>query len=192
MLSTKISIENPQPLCSSSISDGQSKIDDSPFTSAAVSNLDIDDNSPHNWTSFYDEKQSKFYYYNLITKKTQWEKPTGFKENKTHNDAINSIVSKDHNLFFHESKFEATFNKKSGVFASSTNDSYWDKVGRSSDRAGRQLSSYFDVSQLDKNREEATIKRRKLQLSNIDWTEFKREKKLEKEKKRNLWLLNDE
>ena len=53
------------------------------------------------------------------------------------------------------------------------------------------MSAFFDLNELEKNREEAKVKKQALQNSGIDWKQYKDEKKIIKKKKKNEWLLHE-
>lgn len=64
--------------------------------------------------------------------------------------------------------------------------------GRPDDRQGRQMSAFFDLSTLEKNREEAQrVKKQLQQAKNIDWRKYKEEKKLMKLKRSWLYSSDD-
>ena len=64
---------------------------------------------------------------------------------------------------------QAKFNRLTGKYEQLGGDEYWQHAGIASDRAGRQMSHFFDVNDLEKNREEARRRKEKLKRSNIDW-----------------------
>eukprot|EP01035_Chromulina_nebulosa_P017143 gene17143-22657_t len=138
------------------------------------------------WHQYLDVTTQRYYYYNEFTKQTQWERPSN------ESDIIDMSVSQtstfDSSL---NSYFSATFNGKTGAFSGVSADSYWAKAGIADDRAGRQMSAFFDVNSLDANRQEAVQKKKALANSNIDWKKYKAEKKTMKIKRRTQWLRED-
>ena len=187
--------------------------------------------SPPVWLMYLDLTSGKYYYYNTLTKKTQWEAPdsripadsstssdnlksdtkpelnqagTASSESKSDelegsmgNTAIVQEVEKSPSLSEHlapttytnlgatvlpapsssstsislasgEAYYRemeghsyvarASFNSKAGHFIAA-DGTYWDKVGRPNDREGRQLSNFMDLSTLERNREEAKLKK---------------------------------
>jgi hypothetical protein len=84
----------------------------------------------------------------------------------------------------------ATFKRSTGSFSLSGTRTYWDSVGRPNDKEGRQMAAYFDMSQLDGNREEAVRKKQKLE-SKIDWKKYRVEKRRDSVIKKTSWLKND-
>lgn len=59
------------------------------------------------------------------------------------------------------------------------------------DRAGRQMSHFFNMTDLEKNREEAKALKEKLKRKNIDWKKVAAEKKAKKQKQKNEWMFQD-
>jgi hypothetical protein len=54
------------------------------------------------------------------------------------------------------------------------------------------MSHFFDLSALEKNREEAKrIKEKLKRNNNIDWKKINAEKKAKRQKKKNQWLFED-
>ena len=53
------------------------------------------------------------------------------------------------------------------------------------------MSAFFDINELERNREEAKSMKEQLQHSHIDWKKYKLDKQNLKKKKRSEWLLND-
>jgi WW domain len=136
----------------------------------------VDPIALYQWSKYFDSNTNKFYYYNLKTKVTQWEKPPTFE------DIVEAPV-----------KCHASFSSTSSSFNIAGEETYFDKVGRPNDREGRQMSAFFDLDSFDKNREEAAkLKLLRQQgkdkaMKNIDWSKVKDDKK----RKRNLKLLSD-
>ena len=87
----------------------------------------------------------------------------------------------------------------SATFALGEGNNYWEKVGRESDKAGRQLSAYFDLNTLDENRAKAAEMKVARQQgrdpyskgkTTKDWNNYKKEKK-QKKLKMNLQRSGD-
>lgn len=118
-------------------------------------NLSSESNGNH-WTRHFDPTTQLFYYHDNITQSTQWGKPDGYMDNEDHGlvDSLRSV---------------ATFNSKTGAISGIGSSTYFEKHGRQTDREGRQLSAFFDVTSFEENRAEAAEKKRKLQQSGIDW-----------------------
>ena len=85
----------------------------------------------------------------------------------------------------------AKFNRLTGKYEQLGGDEYWQNAGIAADRAGRQMSHFFDMSELEKNREEARHRKEQLKRKNIDWKKISAEKKAKKQKQRNEWLFTD-
>ena len=84
-----------------------------------------------------------------------------------------------------------SFNQ-AGKFDSADAGGYFERKGIASDKAGRQLSSFFDLEQLGQNREHAASKREKLrQRKDINWRELKRQKQSEKQRRQNEWMRGE-
>lgn len=141
------------------------------------------------WTKLYDPNTGYYYYYNSKTMVSQWEKPEGFVETDAPPPPpswapLSSTVSADYIV-------QATFNKQTGRFSHTGTDSYFEHVGRAPDREGRQMSAFFDLSQLERNREEAKKKKQELLSSSIDWRQYKEDKKKKRQKIHNKWLYDE-
>lgn len=117
--------------------------------------------SPYDWIKHYDPTHAQFYYYNYKTGVTQWEQPEGFIEPIiiTPPPAQNLPITAEA-----ASGYAATFNSRTGSFSSAGSKTYWENVGRPTDREGRQLSAFFNLSDLEKNRAEAKMKKKELQV----------------------------
>ena len=86
----------------------------------------------------------------------------------------------------------ATFGKDSGAFDHGSGKSYWERQGRPGDKAGRQMSYYYDLDALDKNRKEAQEKKKRLQEDkSIDWKAYAQKQKKKRFLARNQWLFED-
>lgn len=158
-----------------------------------VGMVDEVDSCPYNWVSYYDSSTGKPYYYNLISKKTQWDQPPGF----TAPDPINSgsqlpRYSEATSSSNSEMQFKATFNRRTGAFSTSSEATYWETKGRANDRESRQMSAFFDLNDLDENRRKAAEIKNKLAHSNIDWRKYQEEKKAKKAARMKEWLLKED
>lgn len=85
----------------------------------------------------------------------------------------------------------AKFNRLTGKYEQLGGDEYWQNAGIAPDRAGRQMSHFFDMTELEKNREEARRRKEQLKRKHIDWKKITAEKKAKKQKQRNEWLYTD-
>lgn len=88
--------------------------------------------SPYDWIRQFDASSGHFYYYNYKTGVSQWEMPEGFVET--------AIPYQQPAPLADPSAFAATFNQKTGSFSNTGTQSYWEQVGRATDREGRQMS----------------------------------------------------
>jgi hypothetical protein len=109
------------PVAASSSSSSSSASATSSFTS-----------SPYDWIKQFDASTGHFYYYNYKTAVSQWEMPDGFVET--------AIPYQPPAPLADPSAFAATFNQKTGSFSNTGTQSYWEQVGRATDREGRQMS----------------------------------------------------
>lgn len=86
----------------------------------------------------------------------------------------------------------ATFNRSTGRFDYAGDESYFDRNNIPADREGRQMSNFFDLDNLQANREEyKRLKKQRLNTKGIDWRKYKEKSKKKKAKKRNAWLFED-
>lgn len=113
--------------------------------------------SPYDWIKNFDATTGHFYYYNYKTGLSQWEMPEGFVETPTPYQQPAPLTD--------PSAYAATFNQKTGSFSATGTSSYWEQVDRPPDREGRQMSAFFDLNALEKNRAEAKAKKEQLQVS---------------------------
>ena len=107
------------------------------------------------WFKYYDTSSSKHYYHNIETQVTQWDVPNDYVEPILTDTLLPSMHSS--NLTNTSYKATASFTNDKGVFSTSGEGSYWDKVNRPDDKAGRQMSAFFDISTLEQNREEYKV-----------------------------------
>lgn len=148
------------------------------------------------WYEYLDSQRQVPYYHNYVLNKTQWEKPSegeiipvapqttqllgsttgvGINDGDSNKD-IQPVV--------------AYFSKATGKFSHAGSDSYWKKIGREDDKAGRQLGIFMDLSTLEANREEAKRMKEEAQRKrgNVDWVAYKEEKKNLKKRKHQSWV----
>lgn len=53
------------------------------------------------------------------------------------------------------------------------------------------MSHFFNINELEKNREQARIVKEQLKRKNIDWKKVAAEKKAKKQKQKNEWIYQD-
>ena len=125
-----------------------------------------DDNSPLvapllppkiKWFQYYDTSSSKHYYHNIETQVTQWDVPEDYIEPipDTNSSSFSTTATTNNTNISYKST--ASFTNDKGVFSTSGASSYWDKMNRPDDKAGRQMSAFFDISTLEQNREEYKV-----------------------------------
>jgi len=85
----------------------------------------------------------------------------------------------------------AKLNQITGRFENTGGDEYWEKAGIPTDRAGRQMSNFFDMSEFEKNRAEAKRMKEEMRSKRMNWKKINAIKKEKKRKQRNQWLLED-
>ncbi|KAG6610114.1 WW domain-binding protein 4 [Phytophthora cinnamomi] len=149
------------------------------------------------WQQHVDAQTQRYYYHNVVTGVTQWNKPDApivsgladwippeVSEPDT-TGARQKIVSGVNYVA------RAKFNRLTGKYEQLGGDEYWQNAGIAPDRAGRQMSHFFDMTELEKNREEARRRKEQLKRRNIDWKKITAEKKAKKQKQRNEWLYTD-
>ena len=85
----------------------------------------------------------------------------------------------------------AKFNRLTGKYEHVGGEEYWQQAGMAPDKAGRQMSHFFDMTALEKNREEAKRIKEQLKRKNIDWKKVNAEKKAKKQKQKQQWLYED-
>ena len=74
----------------------------------------------------------------------------------------------------------------------SSSSSFHNRIGQPTDRESRQLGAYFDISQLESNREQAKEKKKELLTKKIDWKKYKEDRRKVRDKIKNRWLYEDE
>lgn len=132
------------------------------------------------WFKYFDITSNKFYYHNPTTNTTQWDIPVDFVDIPV--EPISTPAEYTSSVAFCPTKSSVT------VGASS----YWEKVGRATDREGRQLGAFFDVNSLTENRLEAKRKQKEIREMGIDWKQYKQEKQAKKRSKAADWLRKDD
>jgi len=151
------------------------------------------------WMRYLDGTSQKYYYYNTTTLCTVWDKPEDFNERNTVTGPpavyYGATATYPGGGFIASSDYssKASFNVKQGTCSCYGPDGtmdYWSSVGRPSDRSGRQLAHYFDVSELEANRAEYQAKKRG-QHSISMGHDFKRQKAEKKIQKQKEWLRKE-
>ena len=135
---------------------------------------------PSPWSKHFDINTNRYYYYNYITMVSVWEKPADYvEETMSYSEQLNSS-----NLYAAAASFNITRGSFSGCH------DYWSSVNRPSDKAGRQLSTFFDLNTFEQNREEYKANKLKQteHISGKEWKKINKEKK-EMRAKRNLLEL---
>ena len=84
----------------------------------------------------------------------------------------------------------ASFNSRTGRFESTGTESYFQRIGIPTDRAGRQMAHFFNIDDLEENRRQAQDIKRKL-LKTVNWSVEGPKRKEAKRRQRNAWLLQD-
>lgn len=136
------------------------------------------------WSKLFDPNTGCYYYYNMHTGITQWQVPEGFVDNSSATIDYSTTIGPVSDNSYATS---ATFRQSGGSF-SGTGD-YWEKMGRPSDKAGRQMAAFFDINQLEENRKQAKLMKEERKHMNVDWKKVKEEKKKKKNKITNAWLF---
>lgn len=86
----------------------------------------------------------------------------------------------------------ASFNSKTRQFDHAGSDSYFERNNIPADKAGRQMSNFFDLNALQSNREEyKEMKKQRQNQKGVDWRKYKEKSKKKKAAKRNAWLFED-
>ncbi|GLD91545.1 hypothetical protein PINS_up000078 [Pythium insidiosum] len=151
------------------------------------------------WEQHVDPHSQRYYYHNIVTGVTQWQRPEG--------PIVSALADwippeaptdDDHAERRHQPTVSgvnyvatAKFNRLTGKYEQLGGDEYWQSMGVATDREGRQMGHFFDTSQLEKNREEAKRIKEALKRKNVDWKKVAAEKKARKQKKQNEWLFQD-
>lgn len=140
------------------------------------------------WSKLYDPNTGHFYYYNSRTFISQWEKPEGFVDSDVPPPPAWATTSVSSSA---DLTVQATFNKQSGRFSHAGDGTYFERIGRSADREGRQMSAFFNMTDLQRNREVAKEKKKQLLSSSVDWRKYKEDKKKKRQKVQNKWLYDE-
>ncbi|KAF4139512.1 WW domain-containing protein [Phytophthora infestans] len=149
------------------------------------------------WQQHVDAQTQRYYYHNVVTGVTQWNKPNApvvsglAKWIPPEVPELDSSGPSQKTVSGVNYVAQAKFNRLTGKYEQLGGDEYWQSAGMASDRAGRQMSHFFDMSELEKNREEARRRKEQLKRKNIDWKKITAEKKAKKQKQRNEWLYTD-
>ncbi|KAE8910939.1 hypothetical protein PF005_g1702 [Phytophthora fragariae] len=175
---------------------------DSSASSAAVATVGEDGadalrTAKAEWQQHVDAQTQRYYYHNAVTGVTQWNKPDApivsgladwippeVAESDTTGAGQKTVSGVNYVA-------RAKFNRLTGKYEQLGGDEYWQNAGIAPDRAGRQMSHFFDMTELEKNREEARRRKEQLKRKNIDWKKITAEKKAKKQKQRNEWLYTD-
>lgn len=169
-----------------------------PTSTSATETTTASAESPYDWSKQFDPTTGLFYYYNFRTGVTQWEVPEGFVDYHVPPPSAASVSSAtatstavpDHLVA------SSSFNAKTGAFSGAGGDNYWSRVGRQSDREGRQMAAFFDLDSFAQNREEAKRKKQELQnmskRGQIDWRKRKEEANQQRKRQKQSWLYDDD
>lgn len=158
-------------------------------TSGHITSDISDISSPYDWIRHFDATHGQYYYYNYKTGVSQWEKPEDFIEPVVMTSSLSSLSSASIQNSSSQrlpalsgeasTGYAATFNTRTSTFATSGGpQSYFDTVGRPTDREGRQLAgkisshnsttfmiiAFFNLNDLERNREEAKMRKKQLQV----------------------------
>lgn len=156
-------------------------------------------NATQVWYEYFDQTRKAPYYHNYVLNKTQWEKPEDCDiipvapQSQIISSSSPFVAgSSDQTGYEHEGNEAAVayFSKTTGKFSHAGSNSYWKKIGREEDKAGRQLGIFMDLSTLEANREEAKRMKEEAQKKrgHIDWAAYKEEKKSLKKRKHQSWV----
>ncbi|GMF59478.1 unnamed protein product [Phytophthora fragariaefolia] len=149
------------------------------------------------WQQHVDAQTQRYYYHNVVTGVTQWNKPdapivSGLADwIPPEVPEANMPQARQKTVSGVNYVAQAKFNRLTGKYEQLGEDEYWQNAGMASDRAGRQMSHFFDMTELEKNREEARRRKEQLKRRHIDWKKISAEKKAKKQKQRNEWLYTD-
>ena len=161
-----------------------------------------------NWFKYWDAGHATYYYFNPTTNITQWDRPDDYHSATEEEGAANATVpsgpfttydppsSRATDVNGHpihvpsEYLSQASISGVRGVASTLPESGYWGKTGLPSDKAGRQLSNFFDIKQLDEY--DANNKKRKLPPGVKNWKEYGAEVKAKRKKKNSAWLYEDD
>ncbi|KAL4170040.1 hypothetical protein KRP22_010949 [Phytophthora ramorum] len=149
------------------------------------------------WQQHIDAQTQRYYYHNVVTGVTQWNKPDAPIVSGLANWIPPEVPESDESRAGQKTVSgvnyvaRAKFNRLTGKYEQLGGEDYWQHAGIAPDRAGRQMSHFFDMTELEKNREEAQRRKEQLKRKNIDWKKITAEKKAKKQKQKNEWLYTD-
>ncbi|CAI5747345.1 unnamed protein product [Peronospora destructor] len=148
------------------------------------------------WQQHIDAQTQRYYYHNVVTGATQWNEPDAPIISGLANWIPPEVPESDSTgtgktVLGVNYVARAKFNRLTGKYEQLGGDDYWQNAGIAADRAGRQMSHFFDMTELEKNREEAVRRKEQLKRKNIDWKKIMAEKKAKKQKQKNEWLFTD-
>ncbi|OQR81140.1 hypothetical protein ACHHYP_16744 [Achlya hypogyna] len=145
------------------------------------------------WHQHFDTKTQRYYYHDPSTGTTQWDVPTegGIASGAADWVPVDATTSTIAAQVGHDYTSTAQMSLVSGRFAGAGQSDYWAKAGIPSDKAGRQMSNFFDLSTFEANRAEAKRMKEALQKRNINWKKFNEEKKRKRHRIRNKWMYED-
>ncbi|RHZ06207.1 hypothetical protein DYB37_008861 [Aphanomyces astaci] len=148
------------------------------------------------WQQHFDEKNQRYYYHDTTTNTTQWDPPAD-------GSAVAAVGGADwvpataaessHEPVTSQSEYTvvAHMNMLSGRFSGASGDQYFHKQNIPTDKAGRQLSNFFDLTAFEANRAEAKRLKDELKTKNIDWKKYNEDKKRKRHRVRNKWMYED-
>ncbi|KAG9402800.1 hypothetical protein AC1031_006349 [Aphanomyces cochlioides] len=156
----------------------------------------------YRWQQHFDAKTQRYYYYDTQTGTTQWEPPAEGAVAAGSADWVPADVNQGDNASGpvteqNEYTMVAQMNLLNGRFAGSgqagdmTTNSYFQRQGVPTDKAGRQMANFFDLSSFEANRAEAKRIKEELKTKNINWRKYNEEKKRKRHRIRNKWMYED-
>jgi len=171
------------------------------------------------WSTHVDERSGRTYWFNKRTGESRWTAPDVEKKDEQPVSAASNGVKETANAATHhtglsatiaswlpkeetkaptkpkyqEYSFQATFNRNTEAFDDASGMDYFSRNNKPSDKAGRQMSNYFALSEFEKNREDAKKIQEKLRKKrNIDWRAYKEKQKKKRYMRNNEWLFKDD
>jgi hypothetical protein len=126
-----------------SIDESEVKKDNIESTAGVITTEVVPD---YDWSKQLDTSTGYYYFYNFRTGQSQWEQPSNYIDTSQYSSA-NSLYASSVTLGTSDigGGAVATFNAKTGSFSSSGQKSYWEQVGRQTDREGRQMSGIIKI-----------------------------------------------
>ncbi|KAL0592307.1 hypothetical protein ABG067_000415 [Albugo candida] len=148
------------------------------------------------WVQYIDPTSQSVYYYNMDTGKKQYDMPndhvvSGLADWIPAEAFDDNCAKKDELVDGVHYTTVGKLNRVTGKYEKFGGQDYWDAVGIAPDRAGRQMSQFFDITQLEENRKKAVLIKEQLKRKNINWKKVNAEKKAKKQKRNNKWLFED-